>query len=336
MMPNVFQSTAFELVTLTDAINKVPHVPMRIEQMGIFSSSGVATTTIAVEERSGSLSLIPNTQRGAPANQNQHNKRKVRDFRIPHHPLEDTILAEEIQDVRAFGATGSLEAVETKRDERLAEMKQKHAATIEYGRIGALKGVILDADGTTEIYDLFDEFGLTQETVDFALATGTTQVLLKCMEVKRLIESALGGMVYQGIHVLAGSEWWDKFITHESVRDAYKYFQANGQSQMPLRDDLRFAGFPFGGITFEEYRGSVGDVDFIAADEAHAFPVGVPGLFRTVFAPGTFLETVNTLGLPFYAKAVPNQMNTALMLHTQSNPLSYCTMPGTLILLETN
>ena len=48
-----------------------------------------------------------------------------------------------------------------------------------------------------------------------------------------------------------------------------------------LRDDVR-AGFTFGGIVFEEYRGQATDGNgatrrFIAAGEAHAFPVGTIG-----------------------------------------------------------
>jgi hypothetical protein len=43
----------------------------------------------------------------------------------------------------------------------LETMRNKHAITLEHLRIGALKGVILDADGSV-IYDLFDEFEITQ------------------------------------------------------------------------------------------------------------------------------------------------------------------------------
>jgi hypothetical protein len=54
----------------------------------------------------------------------------------------------------------------------LETMRNKHAITLEHLRMGALKGVILDADGST-LYDLFDEFDITPKTVNFALNADT-------------------------------------------------------------------------------------------------------------------------------------------------------------------
>ena len=54
---------------------------------------------------------------------------------------------------------------------KLQNMRNKHAITLEYLRMGALKGVILDADGST-LYNLYTEFGIAAKTVGFALAGG--------------------------------------------------------------------------------------------------------------------------------------------------------------------
>jgi hypothetical protein len=43
----------------------------------------------------------------------------------------------------------------------MPEMATKMDATLEHLRIGAIKGQILDADGSALIYDLFTEFGVT-------------------------------------------------------------------------------------------------------------------------------------------------------------------------------
>lgn len=61
-------------------------------------------------------------------------------------------------------------------------MRNKHAITLEHLRIGALKGVILDADGSV-LYDLYDEFDIAPKTISFALATDTTNVRQKCIDV---------------------------------------------------------------------------------------------------------------------------------------------------------
>jgi hypothetical protein len=41
--------------------------------------------------------------------------------------------------------------------------------------MGALKGVILDADGSV-IYDLFDEFGITPAVIGFDLGNANSNV----------------------------------------------------------------------------------------------------------------------------------------------------------------
>jgi hypothetical protein len=327
-MIDPFVGTPFDTITLTDAILKVPFTPGRLGQMNLFKSAGITTTSVAVEEYNGTLALIPNTPRGAAPSQNLRGRRKVRNFVVPHFPLEDVMQASEIQGVREFGGTG-LQSPNTKRDQILAEMRAKHDATLEYGRIGAVKGIILDADGSSTLINLFTEFGISQTTVDFVLGTATTNILGKCLDVKRAIETALGVGTYTTIRCICGATWFDKFTNHANVKAAYANYLNQGGKQF-LSTDSR-AGFEFGGIMFEEYRGKVGTVDFIAASECHFFPEGVPSLFKTHFAPGDFLEAVNTPGLPVYAKAEPMEYNRGIKLMTESNPLSLCTRPETLI-----
>src|SRR5918994_1692033 len=98
------------------------------------------------------------------------NKRKARSLVVPHIALEDTILADEVQNVRAFGSESMLEGVQAVVNQRMSEMATKMDATLEHLRIGAIKGQILDADGSAVIYDLFTQFGVTQHTeIDFDL-----------------------------------------------------------------------------------------------------------------------------------------------------------------------
>jgi len=54
--------------------------------------------------------------------------------------------------------------------------------TLEQLRMGALNGLILDADGTV-IYDLYDEFDITPQTVNFVLGNAETNVKKKCADV---------------------------------------------------------------------------------------------------------------------------------------------------------
>jgi hypothetical protein len=329
---DIFSGSAFSMVALTDAINKMPFVPGRIGQLGLFREQGVSTTAVMIEEREGALTLVETTSRGAPAVQHVPNKRKARSLTVPHVALEDTILADEVQNVRAFGSENQLEGVQAVVNQRLGEMASKMDATLEHLRVGAIKGQILDADGSAVIYDLFSEFGVSQHSeIDFDLDNATPApgaVKKKCHDIRRKIEDELGVVPYDHIHAMCGPDFFDDLITHPEVEKAYERWLDGAF----LRQGQARGSFEYAGILFEEYRGRVGSVDFTDASKAYFFPVGVPGLFRQYNAPADFVETANTIGLPRYAKqAVDQQFARWVMLHVQSNPLPICTRPRVLI-----
>ena len=324
---DVWNSTIFELTSLTEAINKLPYVPSRIGEMGLFKTQGVTTTTVTIEERQGQLALVPTVRRGGPATPASAAKRKARALTIPHIPYEDAVYAEDVQNVRKFGSESQLDGVASVVNDRLAAMKQDLETTEEYHRIGAIHGHIKDSDGSTTIYNLFTEFEATEQTQDFAFTTATTDIRAKIVAVKRKVDDALGATPYKGLHCFCGDNWWDAFIGHAIVKTAFERWR-DGEA---LRADYRFRGFSYAGCTFENYRGSVSGVSFINTDQARFFPIGVPGLFKTYYAPADFMETANTVGLPIYAKKERMDFDRGIRLHVQKNPLCICTRPRCLV-----
>lgn len=328
---DIFNQSAFSMVSLTDAINKVPHVPGRIGQLGLFAESGITTTTAMIEEKNGTLSLIPTTTRGGPAAKNQADKRAARAIAVPHIAVEDTIYADQVQNVRAFGSENALAGVQAVVNERLASMAQKMDATLEFHRLGAVKGVVLDADGVSVLYDLFNLFGVVQAAeVAFNLpVTKDGALRTMCAGVKRAMQDELGAMTFDHVHAVVGAQFWDQLIANPEVRASYL---SQAEASDLRGDKTRNGTFEFGGITWEEYRGKVGAIEFVATDKAHFFPVGAPGLFKTLFAPADFVETVNTIGLPRYAKqAVDQRFQRFVEVHSQTNPLCFCTRPAVLM-----
>jgi hypothetical protein len=172
---NPFNGAAFNMMALTDAINILPNNYGRAESLGIFRTKAVRFRHIAVEERNGVLNLLPTQLPGSPATVGIRGKRAVRSFTIPHIPHEDVVLPEEIQGIRAFGAETELMSISDVLTDHLQNMRNKHAITLEHLRMGALKGKILDADGSV-LLDLFSEFGIAEKTINFALSTATTDV----------------------------------------------------------------------------------------------------------------------------------------------------------------
>jgi Phage major capsid protein E len=331
-MQNPFSNPAFSMASLTAAINLIPNRYGRLESLGLFPIKPVRTRQVVVEEMHGVLNLLPTLPPGSPGTVGKRGKRAMRAFIVPHIPHDDVVLPEEVQGIRSFGSETETESVAGVLARHLETMRNKHAITLEHLRMGALKGEILDADGST-LVDLYTEFGITAKTVNFVLGTATTNVKGKCVEVLRHIEDNLMGEYMSGVHVLCSPEFFDALTSHAKVEDAYKYWQQGAV----LINDMR-RGFTFGGLTFEEYRGQASTADgtvrrFIAAGEAHAFPLGTIDTFASYAAPADFNETVNTLGLPLYAKQEPRKFDRGTDLHTQSNPLPMCHRPGVLVKL---
>src|SRR6185369_5944449 len=248
----------------------------------------------------------------------------------PHYQRDDKIMADEVQGVRAFGTENVLLTVQSKVTARMMEHVQSgFDPTLEYQRMGALKGIILNGDGSA-LYNLFTEFNVAQPTeVAFDLTAASPAggaVRTKCTQIVRTIGNALGGIPYTGVGAFCSDTFWDDLIANKEVRDTYQ-----AQEAAQLRAGAAWVTLSYGGILFENYRGSVGNTQFATTDKAHFFPLGVPGLFRTRFAPADYIETVNTIGLPRYAKQWEMDNGKGINIEMQSNALSYCTRPGVLV-----
>ncbi len=322
---DIFNDDAFSLTSMTATINEQEYKPGRLGELGLFTESGIATTTAVVESQNGLLRLLPTAQRGAPGTQETAEKRKIRSFVIPHIPHDASILADEVQGVRAFGSEDRLQGVQTVVNNRLMAMNANHEVTLEHLRMGALKGQILDADGTTVIYDLYHEFGVTQQTHSFKFSDASTDVRIQCVKARRKVDNALGAQPYNGLRALCGADFYDGLVGHQDVKDTYQRYQDGAA----LRNDPK-TGFVYGDINWEEYRGQVSGIPFVGADEAYMIPEG-SGIFRTWFAPADFMETVNTIGLPRYAKQKVMDFERGVLVHTQSNPLPINLRPRAVI-----
>jgi len=326
-MPNldVFRSDAFSLVSLTAAVLKAPYKPGRIGASGLFRERGIATTTVVVEEKDGRLSLIQTSPRGGPPTTIGQQKRTARPFIVPHLERMSTVLADEVQNVRAFGSENAEQAVQEIVNERLADLRSMHEVTLEHMRIGAIKGVVIDADGST-LFDLFSEFGVEQQTATLDVGD-TADIRNQAVAIQRQIEYALGAEPLSSFRAYCGDDFFDALVGATSVKAALQY-----QESALLRGNLR-QGFEFGGITWENYRGRMlsTSTPFFPDDEAYVVPEGT-SLFNTYFAPADFVETVNTLGLPIYAKQAPDpEFNRWVKILTQSNPLALCLRPRAVV-----
>jgi hypothetical protein len=325
---SIFEDEAFSVPNLAVAINEQPFVPGRIARLGLFREESVPTLTVQVEFDGDRLRLVFAKPRGGVPQVETLGRRKLLPFNVVHLPEWSTMMADEIQGIRAFGKQSELEVAQA----RVAKYQAKHRTqldmTHEWQRIGAIKGLVLDADGTTPLIDIYDAFKIDQQSVAFDLGTAGTLVRKKATQVVDLISDALGGTPFMKVRALCGKNFWEDLIEHKSVRETYLNTSQAAELRGALPDE-----FELGGIIFERYRGKVGPTAYVADDEAHAFPEGVPDMFVTWFGPADWMETVNTDGLPYYSKVERMPFDKGVQIESQSNPLHMNTRPGATIRL---
>jgi len=343
-MIDIFGSDAFSTTSLAGAVTKIPYRPTRLGPGGLnlFDEKPIATTSIAIEEVDGQLSMIQTSARGSAGDFIGDAKRKLRSFAATHLRRNAKVMADEVQGVRMFGSEDVMQTIEAKRDEKLAILRAMHEVTWEHHRVGALVGKVLDADGSTVLLDTFTAFEVTQQTHDFNLTTSTLDVREVCELVADKIDDELGASTYDGIHVFCGGTFYDTLIKHTYVKDVLK--AAGGQVALKLLQDLRGEMFKIGPLTFErakrwKVKNHVGTtINLIDPDLAYAFPLNPSPtengpVFIGRFAPQPFLDTVNRLNPPLVVKAVKDPGDQFIDLIGISCPLYLNTRPRSVVKL---
>lgn len=329
---DVFRQDAFSAISLTNAIQDVETVPGFLGGLGIFTPNPVRTTTVAVEKRGASLRIIQSDQRGAPRQRRDRDRRTVRDFRTIRLAESDKLMADELQNIRAFGSETELEAIQTEIARRQMILDADLETTLERHRLSCINGILLDADDS-EIYDYYDEFGIVQPSeIDFDWANKTGVKKFVAANVVRPMIRALGGRAHPGMRIVAlcGDDFYDDLQENDEYRATY--LQTN-EARKLLEENV-FESVRAWGVEWVNYRGTDDNSTVaIAADKCKFIPVGVPNVFQVAYSPAEGMDFVNTLGMPRYSQVVPDPTarNEYVDLDVASYPLHICTTPEALL-----
>lgn len=333
-MLDIFNQDPFTMASLTEAINITPYIPSRIGKMGLFAEKNPTAHTVFLERKGTTISLLTTKPRGSgEVTKKAADSRDVLPIMIPHVPHGDDLLASDLSGLRAFDTETQVVTLSEMLNEKLSGMRQNHEVTHEYFRLGAIKGRIMDGDGTTTLLDLFAAFDLTQGDHYFDLTGSGAGIKQECIDVIRAIEESLGGSTYDHIHAFVGNDFFDQLSTNAEVKADHAALAGNLWAIMTQGQGTQGRGtsqITFGDITFENYRGKVGTVNFVESDEAHFFPVGVPNLFREYYGPANTLTDVNMPGKPIYAQQRVKDWDEGMDIRTESNPLMICVRPSVL------
>lgn len=331
---DIFNNDMFTVVPMSESMNLIPWEPKFLGQLLNWEADPIHTNVTAVEHEFGHITLLETAARGSHRAVEHGDRRSVRRIAVPHIPQHSDLNADDILGVRATGSATVLETMATKIAGRLKQHQRNHDVTLEMHRAGAISGKLREPDGTL-ILDMFDHFGITEQTVEFdwgSVVPGAQQ--LSCRAVVNLMEDTLAADVSSGIVGLCDDAWFALMLGNAEFRDSYDRWN-NGaffRDGAPLRNQL----FTWNGISWYNYRGKIGARSFLDADgEVGGFcrfvPLGVPGLLKETMAPADYMETVNTLGKRFYASQERMPHNKGIKFESQSNVLYYCTRPSSLI-----
>jgi hypothetical protein len=323
---------------MIEAFEQVDYQPNFLMQLGLFMTDRSRTKSVSVENRDGVLKVLQTSQRGAPIEEHRTTeKRQLRQFVPPRIATDDTINADEIQDIRAFGQESELTQVMDEVNRRVdgpAGLLRNVEMTWENMGLGAVQGLVTDADGST-LFDWFGEFDVTQPTeIDFDLdnASPTEGALyLKCQQVVDATKRAAKGAWTSRSMVmgLCSETFWYDLITHPEIQSLWKL-----QIQGGFRDGLEMLlgntqRIIYGGIIFVRYWGTDdGTSVAVPADKCKFFPINCPGVFKKVFAVGESFDHLNQPGRDFYPLIVRDRdRNMWVRIEIYSYPLFLCTRP---------
>jgi len=336
---DVFNAKPFQMLEMSAAVQKSPYVPGMLGSMNIFTPKPVRTKTVSIEEKTGVLSLIQTSERGAPLEERQNEKRVIRNFNTLRIAKGQTIYADEIDGIRAFGTESELLQVMRAVGEVTSGptgLINLVDLTLENMRLGAVQGIVTDADSSV-LFNWFTEFSISQPAeIDFDLdaaspASGAVRKL--CNQVIRGMKRASQGAWIDGqtyVGALVGDDFFDDLTAHSEVRGTY----LNQAQAADLRNNfgMAFQSVTYGGILFMNYRGT-DDNSTVAVDtdKAKFFPINAPGVFEMVQSPAEFMPFVNTLGERVYSMLVMDKDRQAWVRpEVYAYPLPVCTRPGML------
>lgn len=323
------------VATLAGVIEKSPKIPSMTKDLGLYSAEGVMGTTVKFDMVGSVIQLIQTSERGTDAPTLPRRTRDIKHFEAVRIAAEAKFMADEVLNLRALGTAGDFESVENYIRAEMASYRGSVHATLESHRVGGLRGYVLDADGSV-ITDLWTKFGITPPAevgleLDATSTTVADPIRRKIAGIVRGIKHDLGAIGSGRIMAACGSDFFDALVGTKEVRDTY----LNQAAASELRGGTALTGqsFNYGGVTFFEFEGRIGNVDFVEADEVRFFPVGVPGLFRQFFAPHDRDDIYpgKRVGQPEYWLPSFHPKGRYREIEVQSNPVTICTRPNVLI-----
>lgn len=274
-------------------------------------------------------------------------------LKIPHFPLDDAITPNDIDGIVQAGSLAEfaeLETVSSVRADKMIDMREAHALTLEAARMQLIVNGTAYAPRGTVVTNYYTEFGVTREeiVVDFA---GAADPRSDINDAKKAVRAGLrdgqAGTV-RAFVVLCSDTFYMALQQNAFVTDAFKYVD-QGQALSILLGkggsdvaglDARFEQMSLFGCTFINagaagYENAAGTfVPFIPEGDAYMMPVGVRDLFKTYYAPANRFGSINRRAQGSYWFEYLNEKDDIIEIMTEQNFLNAMLNPAAIVRLS--
>ncbi len=338
----------YNATQLTEQVNRFPNLYGLMNALNVFPAMGVSSRVVEIRFEDGQLSVLASDEVGAPGQVTERETGDTVYLGIPHFPHLETILARDLQDfLDVIGGAKVPKTFDAEVAKRLRTVRNNHAITREYVRVGALRGLIKDGRGRT-VLDLYKAFKITPKVIDFTLGTAATDVIGNFAALIDYLGESMQGETMSGVEIVCGKDWFSKLVQHPKVE---KYWlQTEQAGKLAEGERSRLGGqwgrvFNFQTVMVREYTGSMPVRDaqgrktserIMGLNEARAYPVGTMNSFATYDGPANHMAKVNKPGEEIFISPKLLDHGEGVEFKSQSNPLPICKRPEFLVNCSTS
>lgn len=326
-------------VNLSPAVNKANAKYTLTETLGLFMPMPLEGKFVAIPRITQRDNLLEDIQWGARAQTIEGDTKAYLSLMVPRFPTTDSILPTDIgnnyrwEDVIEGEQPETLVAV---RDRKMSKHRQAFMDTWEKARMQLIIDGTVYAPNGTVVTNFYTEFGETRDDVAMSLNDETVDVQSEVEEIIASIQDNIkNGSVPGRFMAICGSTFFAALVKHPYVKEAAKWVEFGGQREDVLVGrlgnnlglDARYRALDFGGIYW------VQDRKFMTAAEARVFPLDVPEMFITYFAPHelTFGVQGQAAQQIYYFEKLIDDLPQEIKIHVESNFMNACMYPQAIV-----
>lgn len=330
----MLNQNAFSTEKMTKAINLVPNKYGRIKNLGLFKIKNKSTTVYKLGIKGGVITLVNNEPRGANGNMITAPKGKQITFSPLYLPQMATVVPDEVQNITEWGTGNKLKAISDVLNEHLMTMAGNLHITEEMYRWGAIKGQVVNADGSVAD-DLFSAFEITEKEIFFDLVAAAT-VGNSITELQHHMADNLLGETMTGILGFCSTSFFEALIKTDECKAVWADYTLKNPH---LHEEFERV-FLYKGVKFIECRdngsyvqadGSVLTRKFVADGDCRFVPAGTRELFINWYAPVARASAVNRTAQHIYVSKEKLKHDGGWELKADSSPGFLATRPALLV-----